>query len=81
MYSNEIIIAFIETDLPDPVVPAINKCGILAKSVTIGFPAISFPKAREIPSFLRKSKEERISFKNTFSIFLFGNSIPMAFLP
>ena len=27
---------FIQTDLPDPVVPAISKCGIEVKSAIIG---------------------------------------------
>ena len=30
----------IQTDLPDPVVPAISKCGIEDKSLTIGLPEI-----------------------------------------
>ena len=38
--------ALIPTDLPEPVVPATNKCGIFARSATTGTPAISLPKAR-----------------------------------
>ena len=34
-------IAFKPTDLPEPVVPATSKCGIFARSTTIGFPDIS----------------------------------------
>ena len=34
-----------QTDLPDPVVPAINKCGIDVKSLIIGIPEIFFPNA------------------------------------
>ena len=34
-----------QTDFPEPVVPAINKCGIEAKSPTIGIPEIFFPRA------------------------------------
>ena len=41
-------IAFIATDLPEPVVPATNKCGIAAKSATIADPLISFPRATVI---------------------------------
>jgi hypothetical protein len=29
------------TDFPEPVVPAINKCGILARSVKTGSPEMS----------------------------------------
>ncbi len=39
-----LIIEFIEILLPVPVAPAINKCGIFARSVTTGLPKISFPK-------------------------------------
>ena len=39
------IIVFTPTDLPEPVAPATNKCGILAKSTTTGLPLISFPNA------------------------------------
>ena len=45
MYSREDIIVFIQTDLPDPVVPAINKWGIDVKSAIIGKPDILFPRA------------------------------------
>ena len=34
-----------QIDLPDPVVPAISKCGIEDKSPVIGEPEISFPNA------------------------------------
>ena len=34
---------FIKTDLPEPVVPATNKCGVLLRSITSIFPDISFP--------------------------------------
>ena len=34
---------FTPTDLPEPVVPATSKCGILPKSTTTGSPAISLP--------------------------------------
>ena len=34
-----------QTDFPEPVVPAIKRCGIEAKSPTIGAPEIFFPSA------------------------------------
>ena len=34
-----------QTDLPDPVVPAMSKCGIEAKSPIRGVPEIFLPKA------------------------------------
>ena len=39
------IIVLIQTDLPEPVVPAISKCGIEDKSPTIGLPEILLPSA------------------------------------
>ena len=35
----------IQTDLPEPVVPATNKCGMDVKSATKGFPEIFLPRA------------------------------------
>ena len=40
-----IIRVLIQTDLPEPVAPAIRRCGILAISVTTFCPAISSPTA------------------------------------
>ena len=39
------IIVLIQTDFPEPVVPAIRRCGIEAKSPTIGLPEIFLPSA------------------------------------
>ncbi len=36
--------ALMATDLPEPVVPAISKCGMRARSATIGTPPMSLPK-------------------------------------
>ena len=53
-----------QTDLPDPVVPAINKWGIEAKSPTIGTPEMFLPSAiGNLKSFLLKSELESISLK------------------
>ena len=51
------MIVLIQTDFPDPVVPAISRCGIKAKSPTIGFPEIFFPSAiGSFMSFFLKSR-------------------------
>ena len=74
--------AFNPTDLPDPVVPATNKCGILARSTTIGFPEMSWPKAKlrfegdDLNAF-----EDNISVSLTIFLLLFGISIPTKDLP
>ena len=43
IHSKDNIIVFMQTDLPEPVVPAINKWGILLKSPIIGLPEILLP--------------------------------------
>ena len=58
------MIVLIHTDLPDPVVPAINKCGIELKSPIIGAPDIFLPNAiGSVVSFFLKSEIFRISLK------------------
>ena len=71
-----------QTDLPDPVVPAIKRWGIEAKSPTIGTPEIFLPSAiGSFISFFLKSELFKISLKYTFSLELFGSSIPTVLLP
>ncbi len=45
LYSSDSSIALMPTDLPEPVVPATSRCGIFARSATIGLPAMSLPSA------------------------------------
>ena len=73
---------FIHTDFPEPVVPAINKCGIELKSPIIGTPEILFPNAiGSLWSFIKKFLSFIISLKKTFSLDWFGSSIPIVLLP
>ena len=51
LYSRLKIMALMPTDLPEPVVPATSKCGILAKSATTGRPTMSLPKAKVSKDF------------------------------
>ena len=70
------------TDFPDPVVPAINKCGMTERSPTIGKPEILFPNAiGNFVSLLLNFSSLIISLKNTFSLLEFGISIPIVFFP
>jgi hypothetical protein len=39
----DISMALMPTDLPEPVVPATSRWGILARSATTGLPAMSLP--------------------------------------
>jgi len=70
------------TDLPEPVVPATSRWGILARSAMTGSPPIVLPSA--IGSFslaVMKSWLASISRKSTFSRLAFGSSMPMALRP
>ena len=76
------MIVLIQTDFPDPVVPAISKWGIEDKSPTIGTPEILFPRAiGNLISLFLKSGLVKISLKYTFSLELLGSSIPTVLLP
>ena len=75
-------IALSPTDFPDPVVPATNKCGIFAKSTTIGLPEISWPSATlRFEGEDLKALEESISVSLTIFLLLLGISIPTYDLP
>ena len=82
MYKRDIIILLIQTDLPEPVVPATKRCGIDVKSTVIGVPEIVFPRAiGKLFSFFPKLSEDIISERYTSSLRVFGISIPTVFLP
>ena len=58
----------IATDLPEPVVPAISRCGIRARSAITGAPLMSLPSANGRRPVLRvQSSEPNISPRNTVS--------------
>ena len=45
LYTRLSTIALMPTDLPEPVVPAISRCGMRARSATTGTPPMSLPSA------------------------------------
>ena len=71
-----------KTDLPEPVVPATNRCGVLLKSITSMFPEISLPTHKGIFNevFLKLS-----SLKSSFIVIVyicsFGSSTPKYCVP
>ena len=74
--------ALTPTDLPEPVVPATNKWGILAKSTTTDFPAMSWPNAKDkLDVEVLKAFEDKISVKRTIFLLVLGISIPTTDLP
>jgi len=71
-----------QTDLPELVVPAINKCGMEARSAAAGFPDTSFPSAnRRGASMVLKVVLWMISSSETMAICWLGTSIPTYPLP
>ena len=73
---------FIQTLLPEPVLPAISTCGILEISATTSSPATSFPNAKaSLDLCFWNLSVSNISLKCTISFSLFGISIPTACLP
>src|SRR6185503_16469609 len=71
-----------QTDFPDPVAPAMSRCGIFARSAMTGRPSRSLPSA--IGSAARafwKSRDSISSRNATISAFGFGTSTPTAPFP
>ena len=82
LYKILIINVLIQTDLPEPVAPAIKRCGIFAISAIITFPAISFPTANAIADLeLLNVSPSNNSRKKTGLGTGFGISIPTAAFP
>ena len=75
------MIVFMHTDFPDPVVPAINMWGIFVRSEISGSPAASFP--RNIGSFISLNRSRLLisSLSRTRSFVGFGTSIPIVSRP
>ena len=70
------------TDLPEPVVPAMRRCGMRARLATTGSPPMSLPRARGSAWALSpKPLAARISRRRTFSRSSFGSSMPMTERP
>ena len=76
------ISVLIQTDLPEPVAPAINRWGIFAISDTTTFPLISFPVANaSLEGWFLNSSDSSRSRSATALFSEFGTSIPMAAFP
>ena len=82
LYIMLVIIVFIHTDFPEPVLPAIKTCGIFAILAITGLPATSFPSATlSFDLLFLNSSLSITSLKPTISFSLFGTSIPTACFP
>ena len=70
-----------QTDLPEPVAPAISPCGIFAISVTTTLPPISRPRATVSLLFaFINAGDSSMPRTPTTALALFGTSIPTAAL-
>ena len=70
------------TDLPEPVVPATSRCGILARSTMTGSPPMVLPSAIASRCFeVSKSWLASSSRRYTVSRRWLGSSMPMALRP
>ena len=82
LYKILIMMERVQTDLPEPVVPAMMTWGIFAISPSIILPVISFPTANVSLLFESlNSGEDIISRRVTMSFAVFGISMPTAALP
>src|SRR3989338_10326285 len=81
-YKREVIIEWILTDFPEPVVPATKICGIFARLPKTALPEILRPRAvvRGLEEFWNLSSERRVA-RPTIDFDLFGISIPTRDLP
>ena len=76
------MIAFMQTDLPVPVAPAMSRCGISARSWTSGRPSLSLPRNSGILLLAIFFAEARItSLRRTTARCSLGISTPTVFLP
>src|SRR3989344_8287967 len=82
LYRREVIMEWIVTDFPDPVVPATKQCGILARFPNTDLPPILRPRAivRGLGEFWNLSSESRVA-SPTSDLVLFGISIPTRDFP
>ena len=77
LYNREIIRELVHTDLPEPVVPAMSRWGILAIFPTMQFPPMSLPTAKETLEALSvKAVEPMTEWILTGETSLLGTSIP-----
>ncbi len=81
LHSKLEISALTMTLLPEPVAPAISRCGILARSAARACPATSRPRAKVSLEAARRSTSSRIRRRATMLKSLFGISIPTTLLP
>ncbi|KAF5028243.1 hypothetical protein DSECCO2_661100 [anaerobic digester metagenome] len=72
---------FMQTDFPEPVAPAMSRCGILAMFVMTRLPEISRPSATVTLLFASANSGESTTSRRVTGVTLrFGTSMPTASL-
>ena len=72
--------ALMQPDLPEPVVPAISRCGILARSQATPAPEMSLP-SHAVSGLEPAAGSPKMSPSVTVLCEVFGTSTPTACLP
>jgi len=81
-YRRDVMIEFMQTDLPDPVAPAISRWGIFARSETSGLPDTSRPSAIGSSAFASTQSSLSSSSRIPTGVgCMFGTSTPTAAFP
>ena len=76
------MMVLMQTDLPEPVLPAMSTCGISTRSAMIGWPYTSLPRAMGILALLlRHSSDSNMSRTMTLDLTELGTSTPTELLP
>ena len=69
-----------QPDLPEPVVPAISRCGMRARSVQTELPEMSLP-SQTLSGLAVPGRSSKMSPRVTMRGLRFGTSTPTACLP
>ena len=73
------MMALTSTDLPEPVVPAMSKCGMLARSAATGVPSTLWPRPMASAASScssRKGSDSITSRRLTTAAWALGTSMP-----
>ncbi len=81
-YRSDVIMVWIETDFPEPVAPAIRRCGALARLLKYVMPDIPLPKhmSKGLSEFWNSVEDSSVP-RPTVVLVLFGISIPTRDFP
>jgi len=76
------MMALTHTDLPEPVVPAMSRCGMAVRSAATGVPSTPRPRARRSLDSMRvNSGASMMSSRLTRATSSLGTSMPTILLP